>query len=230
MATSKPWEGIQKKEKDLKTYKYEPVGSELDDRFPAQVNTSGTFWVITAEDRKCNIAVDLPNTCGKAIIPAGSVAVKRKADVDDYVVFWCQNCAINVGSIHCSPPPVELLGNALPREIELVSFGFKHNPNVEEFGYLIDVRNNVRNPWQVEALRMKTGLDKEVQDYIQVCPKTKQTLAKIISNAYAYRSIYVGCVGGRHRSVALVELAAKALSENGFKVKITHKDLNSEVL
>jgi hypothetical protein len=221
-----------KVEKDLKTYKYIPEGSELDDRFPARGH-SNEFWVITAEDRKCNIAVDLAGSCGKAIIPAGSVAVKRKNDLGlDYVVFWCQKCATTVGSLHCSPPPAELLGNTVLREVELVSFGFKHNPNMgeDENRYLIDVRKNVRNPWQVEALRMKTGLDKEVQDYIQVCPKTKQTLAKIISNAYVYRTIYVGCVGGRHRSVALVELAAKALGENGFKVKITHKDLNSGVL
>jgi len=43
-----------------------------------------------------------------------------------------------------------------------------------------------------------------------------------------YLTIAVGCTGGRHRSVTIVEKLAATLSEAGWRVSITHRELSRE--
>jgi len=41
----------------------------------------------------------------------------------------------------------------------------------------------------------------------------------------SYLTIAIGCTGGRHRSVALVELLAEWLGSTNYDVRISHRDL-----
>jgi RNase adapter protein RapZ len=41
----------------------------------------------------------------------------------------------------------------------------------------------------------------------------------------AYLTVALGCTGGKHRSVALVEALAKTLAADGWQVSIRHRDL-----
>jgi UPF0042 nucleotide-binding protein len=50
------------------------------------------------------------------------------------------------------------------------------------------------------------------------------TLPEYEREGKAYLTIAIGCTGGRHRSVALAEEMAQALSSDGYRVTVFHRD------
>jgi len=85
-------------------------------------------------------------------------------------------------------------------------------------------------------LKNKTGRDAEVQRFIDSYPQSKDftqrlrefllyLLPQYLREGKAYLTIGIGCTGGRHRSVALAERIATALSSEGYKTKIVHRDI-----
>lgn len=113
---------------------------------------------------------------------------------------------------------------ATPMSLSLVSFGFKHGtpPGAD---FVFDVRC-LPNPHWVSELRDKTGLDKEVIDFLapeQSVIDMVQQIGDFIShwlphfrdNNRSYLTIAIGCTGGQHRSVYLVETLAKRLQSEG---------------
>lgn len=121
-------------------------------------------------------------------------------------------------------PLVKLDGNPLlPKELTLISFSYKGG--VPEAKRILDVRSTVRNPWENEILRKLNGLDSEVQAFVGRCRGGKLAANKVINWAARGTTIAVGCMGGRHRSVAIVEMAAKELAAKGWVVHHSHRDL-----
>lgn len=117
--------------------------------------------------------------------------------------------------------------------IEMLSFGFKYGLPIDA-DIVMDVRF-LPNPHYITELRPKTGLDKEVYDYVMSFPETDEfyndfvTLLKNILPGYVKEgksslTIAIGCTGGQHRSVALSERVGKALKELDYRVNITHRD------
>lgn len=117
--------------------------------------------------------------------------------------------------------------------IEMLSFGFKYGLPIDA-DIVMDVRF-LPNPHYIPELRPKTGLDKEVYDYVMSFPETDEfyndfvTLLKNILPGYVKEgksslTIAIGCTGGQHRSVALSERVGKALKELDYRVNITHRD------
>ncbi len=94
----------------------------------------------------------------------------------------------------------------------------------------------LRNPhWEAE-LRGLTGLDAAVQEYVTADARFDSFFARVRDLALellpAYRaegkahfSLAFGCTGGRHRSVTLAEMLAKALAEQDWQVSIRHREL-----
>jgi RNase adapter protein RapZ len=120
--------------------------------------------------------------------------------------------------------------------IALLSFGYKFGvpPTAE---WMVDVRM-VRNPFWVAELRPRTGLDAEVSAYVLEDPVARElidrTHALVLwsSQRYAERgrstlSVAVGCTGGRHRSVAIVEALASRLRDEGLIVAAGHRDVDT---
>lgn len=118
--------------------------------------------------------------------------------------------------------------------ISVVSFGFKNGIPLEA-DLVIDVRFLV-NPYYVPTLRNKTGLDKEVQDYIENSPETLEFLDKMtdmisymvpkyIKEGKSYLTIAIGCTGGKHRSVFMAHKLAQNLAVKKFKVSEFHRDI-----
>lgn len=117
--------------------------------------------------------------------------------------------------------------------IELVSFGFKHGLPIDA-----DIAMDVRflpNPYYIPELREKTGVDQEVYDYVMQQAETEEFfnrfMALLAVNLPGYKregksnvNIAIGCTGGHHRSVALVERAAQQLRSDGYNVNISHRD------
>lgn len=116
----------------------------------------------------------------------------------------------------------------------LLSFGFKYGIP-PELDLCFDVRF-LKNPYYEPNLRTKSGLDKEVYDYVLALPNADEfldKLAHIIEYLYPlYRlegkarlTIAIGCTGGRHRSASLVEALNQRLNNKIDRLRVEHRDL-----
>ena len=119
--------------------------------------------------------------------------------------------------------------------VNVYSFGFKHGAPTDA-DIVMDVRF-LPNPYYVSELKTKTGKDKAVRDYVLERQETKDFLERwyalldnvmpgYVQEGKQYLSIAIGCTGGQHRSVALTEATGKYLSQKGYRVNTTHRDLS----
>jgi len=118
--------------------------------------------------------------------------------------------------------------------VELVSFGFRYGVPLDA-NLVMDVRF-LPNPHFVPELRPHSGLEPQVREFVCKQPATAefisrfQNLLEFLLPSYrregkSYLTIAIGCTGGRHRSVALVELLAEWLGSTNYDVRISHRDL-----
>jgi UPF0042 nucleotide-binding protein len=107
--------------------------------------------------------------------------------------------------------------------IRLVSFAFRDGAPAGP-DLVLDCRR-VRNPYRVPALRERTGLDPLVQEWVAPDREARRLHAEITAAACSGRRVACGCHGGRHRSVAIVELAARELRRLGRAVEVLHLGL-----
>lgn len=117
--------------------------------------------------------------------------------------------------------------------IEVMSFGFKYGVPIDA-DIVMDVRF-LPNPYYIDDLKKKTGLDKAVYDYVMNSDKTEEfythfiTLLQTIIPGYKDEgktslTIAIGCTGGQHRSVALAKRIGEALKKD-YPVRISHRDI-----
>lgn len=118
--------------------------------------------------------------------------------------------------------------------ISCISFGFMHGIPAEA-DLVFDVRC-MPNPFHVPELREFTGLDQCVQDFVMsydVSVKMKDKMfdmidfliPQYIAEGKSQLNIAIGCTGGRHRSVTYTQLLYNHLQENGYKVRVLHRDI-----
>jgi RNase adapter protein RapZ len=121
--------------------------------------------------------------------------------------------------------------------VSLVSFGFKHGMPFDA-DLVFDVRF-LPNPHFVEALRPLDGRDRKVRDFIMEGRESGELLRRLegflefVVPAYqregkAYLTVAIGCTGGRHRSVALVEELRPFFERLGLAVTVVHRDIDRE--
>ena len=117
--------------------------------------------------------------------------------------------------------------------VVLQSFGYKYGLPTDA-----DVAFDCRflpNPYFIESLRDKTGLDAEVASYVLEREETREFLERMVGlfdftlpqyqrEGKSYLTIALGCTGGRHRSVALVEELRRRLEGSGHHVLVRHRD------
>ena len=125
--------------------------------------------------------------------------------------------------------------------VSLISFGFKHGAPLD-VDMLLDVRF-LPNPHYDPELRPLTGHDGPVRDAVLGQNDTKEFLAHLrgllafLIPRYAeegktYFTLGIGCTGGRHRSVTVVEEMARYLREEGVSgssvdLFVRHRDLEA---
>ncbi|MER5622524.1 RNase adapter RapZ [Streptosporangium sp. NPDC002544] len=121
--------------------------------------------------------------------------------------------------------------------VQITSFGYGHSeqPTAD---LTIDARRNLRNPHHDPAMRTLTGLDRTVREHVLATPGASALVGYAVACTAALAAatgrdvtVATGCVGGRHRSVALAEeIAAGLRSDHGMHVTVTHRDVAKPVI
>lgn len=118
--------------------------------------------------------------------------------------------------------------------IQLISFGYKHG-TPRDADFIFDVRC-LPNPYWINELRVYSGKDHVVIDYLEAQPLVL-TMAKQLTGFLtewiprfedenrSYLTIAIGCTGGRHRSVYIIDRLAEVILASGKQVIVRHRDL-----
>lgn len=118
--------------------------------------------------------------------------------------------------------------------VTCMSFGFKYGIPLEA-DLIFDVRC-LPNPYYINELKHKTGLDEEVRQYVLGFDVTKGFIDRMINfldySIPLYRQegkselvIGIGCTGGKHRSVTLARLLNSHFNDNNQQSAIHHRDI-----
>ena len=131
---------------------------------------------------------------------------------------------------------MESLGNAEATGFSLLlrSFGYKHGIPADA-DFVFDARCLPNPHWQ-PGLRSLTGRDREVAEYLEqktVVDEYYRQLEDFLSrwiprfreDNRSYLSIAIGCTGGQHRSVYLVERLARQLGDRFCDIVTRHREL-----
>jgi UPF0042 nucleotide-binding protein len=129
------------------------------------------------------------------------------------------------------------LGEKREQEISLLfeSFGYKHGVP-RDVDFVFDVRC-LPNPHWDPKLRPYTGLDAEVRQFLEQDPRVNELKKDLVTflerwvpwfekDGRNYLTVAIGCTGGQHRSVYLVERLADHLRKSGRQVLTRHRELS----
>lgn len=127
-----------------------------------------------------------------------------------------------------------------PVQAVVISFGYGHG-DPPQADITLDARRHLRNPHADPAMRELTGLHSRVRHHVLTTPGARNLighaaamasdlLTDVANERWRLVTVAVGCVGGRHRSVALAEEIAAELRAGGVGVETEHRDLDKEVL
>lgn len=119
--------------------------------------------------------------------------------------------------------------------VSCMSFGFKYGVPGEA-DLVFDVRC-LPNPFYIPELKHKTGLDREVRDYVMKYEQSQILQDKLfdmiefliphyVSEGKSRLVIAFGCTGGKHRSVTFAEITAAFLRDKGCKIMTLHRDID----
>ena len=125
-------------------------------------------------------------------------------------------------------------------EITLMSFGYLYGLP-QQADTVIGTRG-LPNPYYVEELRDKTGLDQTIRDYVFSTPEAEryyETVLAMVRQRIACYQVYssplktplviaIGCTGGRHRSVSMTCRLAQALQADGIALRVLHRDIEKK--
>ncbi|MFJ5623412.1 RNase adapter RapZ [Peribacillus loiseleuriae] len=117
--------------------------------------------------------------------------------------------------------------------VNVMSFGFKHGIPIDA-DLVFDVRF-LPNPFYIEHMRPKTGLEEEVSSYVLKWGETQRFLEKLIDllafmlphykrEGKSQLIVAIGCTGGQHRSVALAEYLASTFRKD-YVTHVSHRDI-----
>ncbi len=121
--------------------------------------------------------------------------------------------------------------------VHVISFGFKYAPPTEA-DLLFDLRF-LPNPFFVKDMRLLTGLDAPVVEYVLGDAPGQSFLPKLLEFVHYLLPLYqeegryrltlaCGCTGGRHRSVAVAEQVHASLKKAGYAVSLEHRHIHRD--
>jgi UPF0042 nucleotide-binding protein len=120
--------------------------------------------------------------------------------------------------------------------VTLLSFGYKYGVPLDA-DLVFDVRC-LPNPHFVPALRRRTGRDRAVVRFMERDTASREFMDRLqeylrfvapyyVAEGKSYLTVAVGCTGGRHRSVMIVERLRRALGDVlGARLRVRHRDVS----
>ncbi len=119
--------------------------------------------------------------------------------------------------------------------LQFLSFGYKHGIPLDA-DYVFDVRS-LPNPYWEVGLRQLNGRDEKVVAFLDSQPAVRAMLTSLREflaqwiptfedDNRAYLTVAVGCTGGNHRSVYVVERLAARFREGRNGVLVRHRDIS----
>jgi RNase adapter protein RapZ len=118
--------------------------------------------------------------------------------------------------------------------VTVESFGYKYGIPTDA-DIILDVRF-LPNPFFVDELRAKSGLEAEVAAFVlqrseserflsQISSLLESTMPLYIREGKSYLTLAIGCTGGRHRSVVIAEELNRRFTNWGYTAHVRHRDL-----
>ena len=118
--------------------------------------------------------------------------------------------------------------------VSSISFGYKNGVPLEA-DLVFDVRF-LPNPHFIPEFRPLTGKHPKVAKYVRSFPQTTEFLDRTtqmllfllphyIQEGKSYLTVAFGCTGGQHRSVMIAEEMKKRLAKEGYRIKVSHRDM-----
>jgi UPF0042 nucleotide-binding protein len=174
--------------------------------------------------------------------PTGSVAQGIAAERATLAPFLrAADLVLDTSGMSAATLRRKIVEEFLPRQaraklaVTFSSFGHKHGAP-RDADIVFDVRF-LRNPHWEPDLRSLTGFDPQVVDYIHrdgklqafyehLEPLLDFLVPEYIAEGKAHLAVAIGCTGGRHRSVAIVEaLAGRLRARDDVEVEVAHRDV-----
>jgi len=135
----------------------------------------------------------------------------------------------------------ELVKNQLEKDdekhlsLQFQSFGFKHGVPLD-VDFMFDVRC-LPNPYWDATLRGFTGKDAPVIEFLNksedaqslfqdICTFLEKWVNRFDTDNRSYLTVGIGCTGGQHRSVYLVEMLVKHFKKRDLNVIVRHRELH----
>jgi len=119
--------------------------------------------------------------------------------------------------------------------LQFQSFGFKHGVPLDA-DFVFDARS-LPNPHWIPELRILTGKDKPVIDFLKkqelvteffhdISAFLERWIPRFEAEGRSYLTVAIGCTGGQHRSVYLVDSLVKQFKQAYRNVIIRHRELH----
>lgn len=155
--------------------------------------------------------------------------------VRDHADYVLDTSVFSTSKLHAEI--LNLFGDATLEDgmhVNVLSFGFKNGIPVEA-DLVMDVRF-MPNPYYIEELKRKTGLDDAVRDYVFSFSQTNDFMKRLKDMLSFLLPLYseegksvlvlaIGCTGGHHRSVAITHAMAEFIQQAGYPVTEIHRDI-----
>lgn len=149
----------------------------------------------------------------------------------DYVID-----STHITATECKQRIVDIFSNS-PKDtmrVLCVSFGYKYGMPTDS-DLVFDVRC-LPNPFYVNEIKLMTGLDEPVREYVMKWDQAKNLVPKLLdlidylvplyqAEGKSQLVISIGCTGGRHRSVVFTEIMKEHLLKRGLSVNVNHRDI-----
>ncbi len=118
--------------------------------------------------------------------------------------------------------------NKTPKQVQLISFGFKYGQPACNFVFDVSF---LKNPARCEGKSLGAKVDEEMQQFVLEQPLALEMIKCIVSTARIViesgdrMRLGIGCSGGLHRSQVISGVVYDALKSEGYDVELLHREL-----
>ena len=175
---------------------------------------------------------------GDTILDGIRVERERVAPIREAADLVVDTSGFNIHQLATTVSELFAAEGEARHRLTLLSFGFKHGTPTDS-DFVADMRF-LPNPFWIEELRGFTGKDEQVSEYVlsregagEFLDAFERALRPVLAGYQrenkSHSTVALGCTGGKHRSVAMVEELARRLRDvDGLAVNVRHRDVGRE--